>query len=587
MNNHAEADTLSEAVPASRFTISVVVPAYNAASTLRQTLASVAGQTRQPDEVIIVNDASTDATVEVARSFGDVLHIRVVEQPQNAGVGMARRAGLEAATSDAISFVDSDDVWLPHHLHELSRIYTGRGCIATAQFLAWTPGVAIDPTPSAGIIALPPPDEQALTILEGSFLWIAGLFSLEDYRKTEGYQSFATGEDWDVWIQLLLNGARAVQCHVPTVLYRQRVGSLTTDFEGMLKREIEILERHVPDLTGRRLRRAKSTIRRRKARFDMIEGIRTAANGEPNRARLFHLKAALRDRSLRRLNPAFNGSVTARALLGIVQPARGAESLSPDTEIEAKTRTRVRSGAETAVGVVIHTACGADIASTIASVFALNPLPNSDLSVAEIAIVDDHSAGAVAAAAARYGTHLRLRVLTTTEYEAEATAARSGVVLHIEAGDIVLPDHLDVMLAAHTAGRSVRAQSFKWTVSGDDTVTMTPTAPTADGGSPAGSSSARLVESRPSDGGSKELHPILASGLTVLHRVDTVRRNEWNEPLTASSIAEATTSISCVQCGNDSSTSVYEHDGYHLVRCTQCDLVYVSNPPTQEQLAEI
>ena len=62
MNNHAEADTLSEAVPASRFTISVVVPAYNAASTLRQTLASVAGQTRQPDEVIIVNDGSTDAT---------------------------------------------------------------------------------------------------------------------------------------------------------------------------------------------------------------------------------------------------------------------------------------------------------------------------------------------------------------------------------------------------------------------------------------------------------------------------------------------------------------------------------------------
>ena len=188
-------DAVDARVSARSFTISVVIPAFNAFSTLLQTLGSVAGQTLQPYEVIVVDDESTDNTIEVARSFADILPIRIVEQPQNAGVGIARRAGLAAATGDAISFIDSDDVWLPNHLHELSRIYTGPGCIATAQFLSWTPGVLLNPTPSAEIIRLPPPEEQALTILEGSFLWIAGLFSREDYERTEGYRSYATGED--------------------------------------------------------------------------------------------------------------------------------------------------------------------------------------------------------------------------------------------------------------------------------------------------------------------------------------------------------------------------------------------------------
>ncbi|MFT5530974.1 MAG: glycosyltransferase involved in cell wall biosynthesis [Candidatus Poriferisodalaceae bacterium] len=572
-------DAVDACVSARSFTISVVIPAFNASSTLRQTLGSVAGQTLQPYEVIVVDDESTDNTIEVARSFADILPIRIVEQPQNAGVGIARRAGLAAATGDAISFIDSDDVWLPNHLHELSRIYTGPGCIATAQFLAWTPGVPLNPTPSAEIIRLPPPEEQALTILEGSFLWIAGLFSREDYERTEGYRSYATGEDWDVWIQLLLNGAVAVQCHVPTVLYRQRLGSLTTDLEAMLGREIEILEHHLPNLAGARLRRARSTIRRRKARFDMIAGIRTAAAGDANKGRLLHLKAVARDRSLRRLNPSFNGSVAARAMLGLVQPARGAHSLEVNGDVATPEFDTCRDGSQGSVSVVITSNVGDDVASTVGSVFTLNPLADGSLPFDEIVILA--ADGAVAGAefaASRFAGHFGVRVVSALQ---AGNLPETDFVLRIEAGDVVLPDHLDQLLAAYS-GAVVYALPLTWIVDGGNTMSVRPRAGSA--------VSTATLTGRAMDavlGGS----PVRASGLTFLHRVTTPASSPdaevTNGTLEAQHLSDTGYSTECVQCESTSHSPVYEDDGYRLVRCSQCELVYVANPPTQEQLAEV
>jgi len=101
-------------MPAHReWTVSVVIPAYNAEAHLRRALESVFVQTLLPLEVIVVNDGSTDRTEEVARSFAD--RIRYVGQ-SNAGASIARNRGIELAQGQWIAFLDSDDEWLPHKL---------------------------------------------------------------------------------------------------------------------------------------------------------------------------------------------------------------------------------------------------------------------------------------------------------------------------------------------------------------------------------------------------------------------------------------------------------------------------------------
>jgi hypothetical protein len=96
-----------DAVPSGRVpTISIIVPCFNGARHLRETLESAVHQTLGPHEVIVVDDGSTDDSVDVAHSFGSA--VRVVCQA-NQGVSVARNTGLGVATGDYVLFLDADD----------------------------------------------------------------------------------------------------------------------------------------------------------------------------------------------------------------------------------------------------------------------------------------------------------------------------------------------------------------------------------------------------------------------------------------------------------------------------------------------
>jgi len=95
--------------------VSVVIPAYNRAHLLERCLDSVLGQTLAADEIIVVDDGSTDNTVSTLKS----LHpdIKLIQQ-DNLGVSAARNTGISAARHDWIALLDSDDVW---HENKLER----------------------------------------------------------------------------------------------------------------------------------------------------------------------------------------------------------------------------------------------------------------------------------------------------------------------------------------------------------------------------------------------------------------------------------------------------------------------------------
>lgn len=90
--------------------ISVVIPVYNGQHTVCRSVDSVLRQSYVPAEIIVVDDASTDGTVDVLKKqYG--AKIKLIENKKNQGSAAARNAGIDAATGSHIAFLDADDIW--------------------------------------------------------------------------------------------------------------------------------------------------------------------------------------------------------------------------------------------------------------------------------------------------------------------------------------------------------------------------------------------------------------------------------------------------------------------------------------------
>ena len=106
--------------------VSVVIPSYNRAGALPRALDSVLAQTRAADEIIVVDDGSTDGSAELlATHYPGVTRLY---QP-NQGVSAARNLGIQHASGDWIALLDSDDAWLPGKLHaQLQAVAQSADC---------------------------------------------------------------------------------------------------------------------------------------------------------------------------------------------------------------------------------------------------------------------------------------------------------------------------------------------------------------------------------------------------------------------------------------------------------------------------
>ena len=93
--------------------ISVIIPVYNGERYLAEAIESALGQTRPPDEVILIDDGSTDGSADVARGFGS--RIQYHYQPQG-GIGVALNTGVHCAGGDWFAFLDADDLWVEDKL---------------------------------------------------------------------------------------------------------------------------------------------------------------------------------------------------------------------------------------------------------------------------------------------------------------------------------------------------------------------------------------------------------------------------------------------------------------------------------------
>jgi glycosyltransferase involved in cell wall biosynthesis len=100
--------------------ISVAIPVYNSARTIRMTLDSVLAQTRPADEILVLDDGSTDKTLSILKSYGT--RITTIAQ-RNGGPAVARNILCGRATGNLVAFLDSDDLWHPEYLENQERLF--------------------------------------------------------------------------------------------------------------------------------------------------------------------------------------------------------------------------------------------------------------------------------------------------------------------------------------------------------------------------------------------------------------------------------------------------------------------------------
>lgn len=300
-------------------TISVIIPAYQAASYLDAALGSVAAQTHRADEVVVIDDASVDETGLIAERWAHLLPINLIRKTTNEGLGAARATGIAASSGELLALLDSDDVWFPDHLGVLLDQYRRRPGVVTAGNYRWWPGSAVDTKPSFVLNSVPPPDEQRLEIFRRNFLFVGTLFSRKDHDHAGGFTARRKDEDWDLWIRMIRNGVEVSHPSTVTMLYRQRADSLSGD-DGCLDDDLQLL-RSFSNVEPDEAAVLEKTLRRLTARRDLLDGYELARQGEILEARKRWIRAAVADRSIR-LGPGQSGSTSLRALACVVAPRR-------------------------------------------------------------------------------------------------------------------------------------------------------------------------------------------------------------------------------------------------------------------------
>ncbi len=219
---------------------SVVIPLYNKVQSVSRTIKSVLSQTHHDFELIVVDDGSTDGSLDIVRKFNDE-RIRLV-QKENGGVSSARNYGLKEAKADYVAFLDADDVWEPFFLEEQAKMIHDFP-EANMWALAWgymKNGEKIylqhNPHNYRGYVD----DYWAMRKGTNIFFVCVCVFRRMALLNMGGYdERMSYGEDIDVAYRMLLNGRAAFNSKVYGMYYVQ-------DAENRAMNKTIPLERFMP-----------------------------------------------------------------------------------------------------------------------------------------------------------------------------------------------------------------------------------------------------------------------------------------------------------------------------------------------------
>ena len=224
--------------------VTIVIPAYNSARYISQTLDSVQAQTFTDYEVILVNDGSDDREELELAIQSHALPIIYLSQ-ENKGVSAARNAALRTARGEFYAQLDADDQWTPDYLEVQLGILAANPEVAlvypNARIVGDSAEVDLEfmtVSPSEGEVNFESLVRQRCVVMtcvtaRMSAIREAGMFD-EELRSCE---------DFDLWLRVVKNVGPIVYHRQPLVLYRRHAGSLSSDRVWMARHLLTVLEK--------------------------------------------------------------------------------------------------------------------------------------------------------------------------------------------------------------------------------------------------------------------------------------------------------------------------------------------------------
>jgi glycosyltransferase involved in cell wall biosynthesis len=219
---------------------SVLVRMYQAADTVGGAIASLLAQTRRPDEIVVCDDGSTDDVDGALAPFR--AHIKVLRK-ENGGAASALNAAASAAAGEFVAILDADDVYEPERLEVLAELAAARPdldlLVTDAYFVVDGQRVGRFYESNSFDVT-----DQRKAILRSCFIggWPAvrrrRLLALGGFDE-----ALAIGHDWECWIRLLLDGAKAGLVDEPLLEYRLRGDSLTASRVQSLEDRVRVLQK--------------------------------------------------------------------------------------------------------------------------------------------------------------------------------------------------------------------------------------------------------------------------------------------------------------------------------------------------------
>ena len=248
--------------------VSVVMPAYNAERYLAAAVESVLRQSFGDLELLIVDDGSSDRTVEIARGFAERdARVRVLEQP-NAGPGPARNAALRAARGRLIAFLDSDDEWDETFLSEHVAILDARADVDVLIGNARNRGGGHHGEPARPVDDSGEPITLATILGDERALFIMTVFRRTVTDAIGGFdEALFTNEEYEMWIRASLAGFTFARHPRPLGWYTCRPGSLSSSDTRMLSGILRVFAKTRPALPAASPERA--ILDQQVARFEM------------------------------------------------------------------------------------------------------------------------------------------------------------------------------------------------------------------------------------------------------------------------------------------------------------------------------
>ncbi len=239
-------------------TFTVVMPAFNTASTIGIAVRSVLAQTRRDFELVVVDDGSTDNTAEVVEAMQDDERIRLLRQ-ENKGAAAARNTALSDARGRYVSLIDSDDMWLPTYLEAMAAsLDHAVEDVGFSYTNAWTLNPVTGQIGKATAMEgqrppLEPPstaEALLLELLDRNFIYNSVTVRRAVFEQLGTFdESLQAAIDYEMWLRIVAHGYKAVSPGGLLAVYRRdRPGSISSNRAVVCTSLLRVYDRVVTDL---------------------------------------------------------------------------------------------------------------------------------------------------------------------------------------------------------------------------------------------------------------------------------------------------------------------------------------------------